>query len=269
MYKLIALDMDGTLLNSDKKLTERVKTAITSAKNKGVHVVLASGRPTEGMMPYLIELGLDTDKDFILSYNASLILKVASKEVISRAILKGSDVKELYKVAQNLNVNIHAFSTDKGLITPKNSEYTQVEATLNDIDFSLFDFNDIDDNEDILKVMMIDAEDHLSKVIEQLPAYLQDKYSCARSTPFFYEFMNPKSHKGYGMAALCKHLNLSSDQVICIGDGGNDKEMIEFAGLGIAMENATDEVKAIAQVITSSNDDDGVAKAIEKYILNS
>ena len=268
MYKLIALDMDGTLLNSEKKLTDRVKSAISQAKNKGVHVVLASGRPTEGMMPTLVELGLDTNEDFVLSYNASLILKVASKEVISSAILTGADVKELYKIAQQLNVNIHAFSVDKGLITPKESEYTQVEATLNGIDFSLFDFNELDDNEAILKVMMIDAEDHLSKVIEQLPTYLQDKYSCARSTPFFYEFMNPKSHKGFGMAALCKHLNLSPDQVIAMGDGGNDKEMIEFAGLGIAMENATDDVKSIAQHITSSNDDDGVAKAIEEFVLN-
>ena len=267
MYKLIALDMDGTLLNSEKKLTTRVKTAISKAKEKGVHVVLASGRPTEGMMPTLIELGLNTDNDYVLSYNASLILKVASKEVVSSAILKGSDAKELYKIAQQLNVNIHAFSVDKGLITPKDSEYTQVEARLNGISFSLFNFEDINDDEDILKVMMVDHEDHLSKVIEQLPPYLQDKYSCARSTPFFYEFMNPKSHKGFGMAALCEHLNLSAEEVICIGDGGNDKEMIEFAGLGIAMENATDDVKSIAQYTTSSNDNDGVAKAIEKYIL--
>lgn len=269
MYKLIALDMDGTLLNSEKKLTERVKTAISNAKNQGVHVVLASGRPTEGMMPTLIELGLNTNEDFVLSYNASLILKVTSKEVISSAILKGSDAKLLNKIAQDLDVNIHAFSVDKGLITPKASEYTQVEATLNGIDFSLFDFNDLDDNEDILKVMMVDPKEHLSKVIDRLPPYLQEKYSCARSTPFFYEFMNPKSHKGYGMAALCAHLGLSSDEVICIGDGGNDKQMIEFAGLGIAMQNATDEVKSVAQYITSSNDEDGVAKAIERYILNS
>jgi Cof subfamily protein (haloacid dehalogenase superfamily) len=162
-----------------------------------------------------------------------------------------------------------AFSTDKGLITPKKNEYTQVEATLNGIEFSLFDFEQLNDNEDILKVMMIDPEDHLTKVIEQLPDYLQEKYSCARSTPYFYEFMNPKSHKGFGIAALAKYLNLSADEIICVGDGGNDKQMIEFAGLGVAMENAVDDVKSIAQHITSSNDEDGVAKVIEDFILGN
>ena len=268
MYKLIALDMDGTLLNSGKKLTERVISSIAQAKEKGVHVVLASGRPTEGMMPTVKALGLVSDNDYMLSYNASLILNVGTKEVISSAILKGSDVKALYKIAQQLNVNIHAFSVDKGLITPKESEYTQVEATLNGIDFSIFDFNKLDDNEAILKVMMIDEESHLTQVIERLPPELKDTYSCARSTPFFYEFMNPKSHKGYGIAALAKHLNLSADQIICVGDGGNDKEMIEFAGLGVAMGNAVDDVKAIAQYVSASNDQDGVAQVIEEFILS-
>ncbi len=267
MYKLIALDMDGTLLNSQKALTSRVRSAITSAKEQGIKVVLASGRPFEGMLPTLKELGLDGKDDYALTYNASLILKVACKTVVSSAILTGQDAIELNKIANKLGVNILAYSMTRGLITPKQNKYTDFEAKLNGIEFTEFDFNKLEADEDILKVMMIDEPELLSKAIDELPQALQDKYSMARSTPFFFEFMNKDSNKGKGMAALTAHLGLSPEQIICVGDAANDLEMIKYAGLGVAMENAIDEVKAHANYITASNDDEGVAHVFEKYIL--
>ncbi|MCG6200895.1 Cof-type HAD-IIB family hydrolase [Psychromonas antarctica] len=267
MYKLIALDMDGTLLDSQKALTSRVCAAIAKAKAQGVKVVLASGRPFEGMLPTLKALGLDGEEDYVLTYNASLILKVACKTVVSRAILKGQDAIELHQLANELGVNILAYSMTRGLITPKKNKYTDFEATLNDIEFSEFDFNLLDVDEDILKVMMIDESELLSNAIPLLPTELQEKYSMARSTPHFYEFMNKDSNKGKGMAALTAHLGLTAEQIICVGDAANDLEMIQFAGLGVAMENATDAVKYHADYITASNDQEGVAHVFEKYIL--
>ncbi|WP_019615627.1 Cof-type HAD-IIB family hydrolase [Psychromonas ossibalaenae] len=268
MYKLVALDMDGTLLNSEKALTSRVREAIKSAKEQGIKVVLASGRPFEGMLPTLKELDLDGADDYVLTYNASLILKVACKSVVSSAILTGQDAIDLNKLADKLGVNILAYSMTRGLITPKQNEYTDYEAKLNGIEYSEFDFNMLDADEDILKVMMIDQEQTLSKAVEQLPKSLQEKYSMARSTPFFYEFMNKNSNKGMGMAALTAHLGLTAEQIICVGDAANDLEMIKYAGLGVAMENGSDEVKANADYITASNDQDGVAHVFEKYVLN-
>ena len=267
MYKLIALDMDGTLLNSQKELTSRVRSAISSAKEQGIKVVLASGRPFEGMLPTLKELGLDGDEDYALTYNASLILKVACGTIVNQAILKGQDAIELYAMAQKLGVNILAYSLTRGLITPKQNTYTDYEARLNGIEFTEFDFNLLEKDEDILKVMMIDEPDLLSDAINRLPQSLQSKYSMARSLPFFFEFMNIDSNKGKGMEALTAHLGLNPEQIICVGDAANDLEMIKYAGLGVAMENATDEVKAHANYITASNDNDGVAHVFEKYIL--
>lgn len=268
MYKLVALDMDGTLLDSQKKLTNRVRSAISSAKEQGIKVVLASGRPFEGMLPTLQELGLDSEEDYVLTYNASLILKVACRTVVNSAILTAQDAIELYEIANNLGVNILAYSMTRGLITPKQNKYTDYEAKLNSIGFTEFDFYDLPADEGILKVMMIDEPEILAGAIKQLPQALQDKYSMARSTPFFFEFMNKDSNKGKGMAALTTHLGLSPEQIICVGDAANDLEMIKFAGLGVAMENATDEVKAHANYITTSNDNEGVAEVFEKYILN-
>ncbi len=267
MYKLVALDMDGTLLDSQKELTSRVRSAIASAKEQGIKVVLASGRPFEGMLPTLKELGLDSEEDYALTYNASLILKVACQTVINSAILTGQDAIELYETANKLGVNILAYSMTHGLITPKQNKYTDYEAKLNNIEFTEFDFYNLDADEEIVKVMMIDEPELLENAITQLPQALQDKYSTARSTPFFFELMNKQSNKGNGMEALTAHLGLSPEQIICVGDAANDVEMIKYAGLGVAMENATDEVKAHANYITASNDQDGVAHVFEKYVL--
>jgi len=268
MYKLVALDMDGTLLDSQKKLTSRVRSAITSAKAQGIKVVLASGRPFEGMLPTLTELGLDGEDDYALTYNASLILKVACKTVVKSAILTAQDAIELYQIANKLGVNILAYSMTRGLITPKQNKYTDYEAKLNNIEFTVFDFNKLEADEDILKVMMIDEPEILAQAIAQLPDALHNKYSTALSLPFFFEFMNKESNKGNGMAALTAHLGLDPEQIICVGDAANDLEMIKFAGLGVAMGNASDEVKTHANYITASNDNEGVAHVFEKYILN-
>lgn len=268
MYKLVALDMDGTLLNSEKQLTPRVRSAISEAKKQGVKVVLASGRPYEGMLPTIKALELDGIEDYALPYNASLILKVACGTIVSSAILTGQDAIDLYQLAQALQVNILAYSTTRGLITPRQNKYTDYEAELNGITFSEFDFNQLDKNEDIIKVMLVDEPEVLSKAIVKLPPTLQTQYSVARSLPCFYEFTNKSSNKGKGMEALVSHLGLTAEQIICVGDADNDLEMIKFAGLGIAMENAVDEVKFHANYITKSNDQDGVAHVFEKYILN-
>ena len=268
MYKLVALDIDGTLLNSQKQLTSRVCAAIKSAKQQGVKVVLASGRPLEGMLATAKILGLDGINDFILPFNGSLIIKPVSKEILHSAILTGKDAIKLKQLADNLGVNILAFSPTRGLITPKHNTYTDYEAKLNNIEYSIVDFNQLEPDEAILKVMMIDEPELLSQAIAQLPNSLKMQYSMARSLPFFYEFMNPDSNKGMGMKALANHLNLTADEIICVGDAENDLQMIQFAGLGVAMENASAQLKASANYICASNDQDGVAEVFEKFVLN-
>ncbi|WP_435237611.1 Cof-type HAD-IIB family hydrolase [Psychromonas sp. PT13] len=268
MYKLVALDMDGTLLNSEKQLTPRVRAAISAAKKQGVKVVLASGRPYEGMISTIKELELDGIEDYALPYNASLILKVACGTIVSRAILTGQDAINLYQISKQLQVNILAYSTSRGLITPRKNKYTDYEAELNGITSSEFDFDQLTENEDIIKVMLVDEPELLTEAIKKLSKTLHNDYSIARSLPCFYEFTNKNSNKGKGMEALTAHLGLTPEQIICVGDAGNDLEMIQFAGLGVAMENALDEVKAHANYITKSNDQDGVAHVFEKYILN-
>lgn len=267
MYKIIALDMDGTLLNDDKIITEVTKKALQSARKKGVKVVLASGRPIDGLRRYLDELGLVDNNEYVLSYNGCLVQETKSEKIISEKGLKGSDLHYIYNFAREFGVNIHAFSPTRGLITPKNSKYTEVEAEINKIDINICDFNEISEDESIIKIMLIDEPDVLDKAIEKLPKEVGEKYNLAKSTPYFFEIINKESNKGLGLKALADYLNVDKDEIIAVGDAGNDLDMIEFAGLGVAMENGHSNVKEAANYITKSNNEDGVAEVVKKFIL--
>lgn len=267
MYKLIAIDMDGTLLKEDKSVSERTKNAIKAAKDKGVHVVIATGRPIDGVRRYLEELNMLGENDYVLSYNGGLVLKTKSREVISKISLTGSDLHYLHNLSKKLGVNIHAFSEIHGLITPKNSKYTEVEANINNIKISINDYSEIEDDHSIIKVMMIDEPEVLQKAVDNLPQEVYDKYTVVRSTPYFLEFLNKAVNKGTGVELLAKHLGVKQDEIMTFGDAGNDLDMIVYAGMGVAMANAFDEVKEAANYITDSNEEDGVAKAIEKFVL--
>nr|WP_086940923.1 sugar-phosphatase [Thaumasiovibrio occultus] len=267
MYKLVALDMDGTLLNSQKQISPRTKQAIAQARAHGVHVVLASGRPLEGMVKYLDELEMNGEDDYVLSYNASVVQRARCKSVIRKQIMTGKDAKYIAELAKSLNTFVHAFSPTHGLITPEHNTYTDHESEINGTPITLFDFNQLSDDEEIIKVMMVADASILSAAIAKLPASLYEQYTVVQSAPFFLELMNPNSNKGTGVAMLAEFLGLDASQVICMGDAGNDEHMLRYAGLGIAMGNATDEMKAIANHVTETNDNDGVAVAIEQFVL--
>ncbi|WP_089139670.1 sugar-phosphatase [Vibrio rumoiensis] len=268
MYKLIAIDMDGTLLNSSGKISEQNKQAIAQARQQGVHVVLASGRPLDGMRAALNELNMTQDSDYVISYNGSLVQTVASNAMIRQEILKGKDAKLLNDWAQRLDVFIHAFSLEEGLISPKSNRYTTHESEINNIALTERPFETLNDADPILKVMMVEEEHKLTQAIEQIPSELHQQFTIVRSAPFFLEFMNPTSDKGSGVQALAEHLGIKASEVMTLGDAGNDHHMLKYAGLGIAMGNATEATKQIADYVTDTNDNSGVALAIEKFVLS-
>lgn len=268
MYKIMALDMDGTLLNQNKVVTERTKEALEKAREYGVKVVLASGRPLDGLKRYLEELNLVDNDEYVLSYNGCLVQETKSGKIIYEKGLTGKDLHRLYDLSSSLGVNIHAFAPNKGgLITPKHSKYTQLEADINQIDINICDFSEIAEDENIVKIMWIDEPEILDKAIKAIPKELYEEYFIVKSTPYFLEIFNKDSGKGAALKALAKHINAKAEEVIAVGDAGNDLDMIEYAGLGVAMGNATDAVKEIAQFITATNNEDGIADVVDKFIL--
>lgn len=267
MYKLVALDMDGTLLKDDKTISKENFEAIQQAKKRGVKVVLATGRPIKGIERYLKELDLVSEKDYAVGFNGAVVQNTKTGQVIAKNPMNIDDLRYLYDLSKKLNVNIHILTLNS-CITPKRNKYSELESEMNKIPLEIVDFDKIDSNTTIVKIMMIDDEAILDKAIEKLPEEVYEKYTVVKSAPFFLEFINKKVNKGFGVEILAKNFGITRDEVICIGDAGNDVHMIEYAGLGVAMGNAFPEVKETSNYVTKTNEEHGVAHVINKFILD-
>ena len=266
MYKLIAVDMDGTLLNEEKEISNRAKEAIGKLKEKGKRLVLATGRPLNGVMQYIEKLNLFDENDYVIAFNGALVQSTKTKKIIFNRPLSLTSYQELYKVSQQLGVNIHAL-TDQSVLTPKNNPYTEIESNINHIPIIEGAVNEQDPATIIVKVMFIDDEKKLDEIVPKLPGWVKEKYTILRSAPYFLEFLDKSVNKGAGVSAVAKQLGLKREEIICVGDAGNDLDMIRYAGLGVAMGNAFEEVKSEADYITHTNEEDGVAHVIEEFML--
>ncbi|NLZ48935.1 MAG: sugar-phosphatase [Clostridiales bacterium] len=267
MYKLIALDMDGTLLRKDKTISERTFNALQAARERGVKVVLSTGRPVMGIRNYLDYLGLNEDDEYAITFNGSAVQTGKSGNMLFQKFMTGKDLHRIYKLSQEHDLNIHAFDKNGRLITPKANKYTDVEAEINKIQVQVEDFNNIKYDDKIIKVMIVDEPEKLDKLEKNMPKEYSADYSIMRSASIFLEFLKPGINKSIGLSVLSEHLNIAKEEIIAVGDADNDIAMIKYAGLGVAMDNAFPQVKEAADYITSSNNDDGVAEVIEKFIL--
>lgn len=268
-YKLIALDIDGTLLNSSRQLTSEVKKAIKRAKDKGIKVVLCTGRPLKGVQEYLDELNLREKGDYAATFNGALIQDTFTENPVSHLTLTYMDLIDLYNLSLKIGSRSHFYDTKKLYTFNKDvSDYTVYESYLTGAHLNVTSPEEISKDIDVSKFMMIDHPEILDECISKIPKEYYEKYTIVRSTPFFLEILNKDANKGSGISLLANKLGIKQEEVICVGDAGNDKHMIEYAGLGVAMGNATDDIKDLADYITLSNDDDGVAHVINKFMLD-
>ena len=268
MYKLIAIDMDGTLLRNDRTVSYRSKEAIKKAKARGINITLTSGRPLVGIVDYLGLLNLIGIDDYVVSFGGSIVQRIGTHETIAKHVLLGSDLKACYYWAQSVGVDCQAF-IDEGVIVPKINSYIAHENATMPLSVQMMDFNEVDDDTEIIKMMLVDAPETIDRVVGLIPEVFHDKYTIVRSSPVILELLNKKSCKWYGVQAVMEQLGVNNEEVICIGDERNDIDMIISAGIGVAMGNATEEVKKHADFITYDNEHDGVAYIIEKVLSNS
>ena len=227
--KVLALDLDGTLTNSQKEVTPRTRAALDAAIAKGVTIVLASGRPTAGVLPLAKELGLDKKGGCILSYNGGKIIDCRTGETLYQKQLDAQYVPELCAGVDDLAKYVD-YPICKMLITLDPARRDEVWAA---------------------------GKKQFDGRIDLYP-----------SSPFFIEAVPLGVAKDGSLAALLEHMGLGRENLMACGDGLNDRSMIEYAGVGVAMQNAEEPVKAVADYVTAAdNDHDGVAEAVEKFIL--
>lgn len=266
MYKIIALDMDETLLQPDKTISKEDKEALIKAQQMGIYVVLATGRPIFGIRKYIDELQIP-DNGYAVCFNGAEVRTIDTKTLIYNEKLSGLDVKYLANLAKELNVNMHGFDKN-GCFSEKMSKYTNLEITLNHIELNYVNYNDYTENDEIIKIMYVDEPDYLDSVIKKFPKELYEKYNIVKSAPFFLEFLKPTADKWYGIKALANYLGIKNEEIMCFGDEKNDLLMVKNAGMGIAMGNAIKELKDVAKYITLKNYENGVADALNKFIFN-
>lgn len=266
-YKMLVLDIDGTVTNSKKEITKKTLDAIIKIQELGCTVVLASGRPTPGIMPVAKELKLKEYGGYILSFNGAKIINCQTGEIIYQKVLPLEVIPTIYEEAVDNKVGLITYEKDMVISGRGIDEYVLKEAQINKIEIKEVDNFVEYVNFDINKCLITGEP----KKLEQMDRSMNEKYgedlSIYRSEPFFLEIMPKNIDKAYSLEQLCKHRNISKNEMIAVGDGFNDLSMIQYAGLGVAMDNAQEQVKQVANYITRSNDEDGVAHVIEKFIL--
>ncbi|MGF7045576.1 Cof subfamily protein (haloacid dehalogenase superfamily) [Paenibacillus sp. DS2015] len=267
-YKMIVLDLDDTLLSDDLTISPRTKQALMDAQEAGVKVVLASGRPTFAMTHIAKELELEKYGSFILSFNGAKIINCATNDILFSSTLTPATVHELYHISRQEEVWIHTYVGDE-IVTPANNEYTDIEGEITGM--PIIEAEDFVEKiqEPVVKVLMVAAPDKLVDLEKKLQHQLQGELNVVRSKPYFLEFTEAGVDKGTSLHQLIQKLDIKQEEVIAMGDSYNDLAMIKFAGLGVAMGNAPDDIKEIANHVTDTNMEDGVAKVVETFILNT
>lgn len=272
-YKLICIDMDGTLLNEEKRVPEENIIAIKKAKELGVKIAITTGRIFTSSRYFAELIGVSGP---IISSNGAYIREHDGEEEIEKYILGKENALNILEVLKKYDINTF-FNTHLSIVTnkpmPNGNTYMEMNKELpKELQIKFFIYDDLrngieNHHEEILKCICIDKDvDKISEIKKEILKI--PNIEVVSSYPDNFEIMTKGVSKGRAVESIAKYYNIKREEIICIGDGENDLSMIAFAGLGIAMGNASDEVKAAAGYTTDTNENAGVAKAIERFILS-
>lgn len=265
-YKMIVVDMDDTLLTDDHIISEENKEMIFKAQEMGVYVVLASGRPTSAMTAYAKELKMDYYNSFMISFNGSTITDLKEDKVLFEHALTKEQIHSLYDFSQQNNTHIITYLGEQ-IISERHSEYIDIESTITGLELLIVpSFKDAVTTSAV-KCLLLEEPNYLKSVEAVLKDAMPDLSVCM-SKPFFLEAAPNGIDKGAAIRVLAEKLNIHQSEIIAIGNAGNDLTMIQYAGLGVWVDNVDAELREFGDVIVASNNDHGVAEVIKRYILN-
>jgi Cof subfamily protein (haloacid dehalogenase superfamily) len=271
--KLVAIDIDGTLINDQRQITPKTVAALKKATAAGIKVVLCTGRPMTGVTAYLKELGIaDQDDEYVVSFNGGLAQSTSGNVIVNHSISFDDYADwENFCLKQGVHSQIetrdYIYTTNQDL-----SKYTIYESGLVDMPVRYRSMDEMARERDqyiVAKAMMVDEKDKIDTALAHLPQDLRDRFSIVRSEDFYLEFMHPSASKGQTLKTLSEQLGIKQDEVMALGNAQNDNSMIEFAGIGVAMGNSVPETLKIADVTVADNNHDGVAEAVDKYVFGN
>ena len=264
-YRAIALDLDGTLTNHEKVVTPKTREALLKAASQGAVIILASGRPTYGIEPVAECLELQKRGGYILSYNGGNIVNTQTGEKLFTQFLPDEVIPVLYRYAREKNHALLGYAGNEIITEMPDDQYVKEESRINKMNIRKVE-NLLDALEPHpTKLLMTGDPSDMLKAEQELLDVVGDKMDVFRSAPFFLELVPKGIDKAQSLRRLLAKINLTPADMIAFGDGYNDLSMLKLAGMGVAMANAAPEVRADADYITLSNEEDGVAAALEHF----
>ena len=267
-YKLIVLDVDGTLITEEQTISARTRATLLKVQQMGLRVVLATGRPTHGVMPLARALELDKNGGFVLSYNGAQIIHMPTNERVFERRIDPEFMAYLERGARKRGFTIFTYREDRILTSDASNLHVQREAELNKMRVEeVADFAAAVDFEPCKVMLVSDDEAALLALEEHWRRRLAGTLDVLRSEDYFLEVVPESVDKANTLSVLLEKEGIDRADVLAIGNGVRDVPMLQLVGLGVAMGNAQDSVKACADVVTLTNAEDGVAVALEKAIL--
>ncbi|MBT3362470.1 MAG: HAD family phosphatase [Chloroflexi bacterium] len=261
MYKLLALDLDGTLIGKELTISSKTKNAIAQLMSRGVTVTIATGRMFQSARPFAKELNISTP---LICYQGAMVGNPVTGEILSHLPIPLPLAKQAIEAVRKEGLHINAYLDDQLYVDHLN-EHAELYSVISKVEAhpvgDLMTFLDRDPT----KLVIIGKPSEIDQITSKLSDQFISMLYVAKSYARFCEIAHPDCGKGRALSILADQLGIDQAEVIAIGDNPNDVDMLEWAGMGIAMANGTDEAKGAANWITGSISEDGVAQAIEKF----
>lgn len=267
-YKMLALDIDGTLTTSEKIITEPTRKAVTGLQEKGIKVIIASGRSEYGFRHIVDELEFVKYGSYVMSFNGGRIINCATGEIVYDNPLSLSYLPEIYETAKENNLGIIGYEDDRLISGNGIDKYQEYDAWACKMQLKQTDKFPVYFKKPFNKCLLTGEPAHLRSVLPVIQRRFEGRLNVFLSEEFFIEVLPLNVHKAAALESFVTKLGMSPEELICIGDGANDITMIEYAGVGVAMANSNPMLIEKADYVTDSNDNDGVVKAIERFFYN-
>ena len=266
-YKLIALDIDGTLTNSKKEITPHTRYALLEAQKQGKKIILASGRHPIGIYTIAKDLLLDRYGGFIMAFNGGKIINCETGETVVSKLFPLEYLADIVGVLKDSNITINTYDDKRIISDNKVNDYSYVERDIIKAEMVVVDDFVSAVKFNINKILLAGEPDELDRYQAILSRRYDGLLDVYKSAPYFLEIMPFGVTKGSMLPLLLQKLGVRREELVAFGDHYNDMTMIGYAGFGVAMGNAEPDVKKIADYVCESNDDDGIAKTFDRYIL--
>ena len=267
LVTMIATDLDGTLLDSHKQVSEETRKVLRELKNRGILFGIASGRPVESGQILVHDWGLENDISFLIGMNGGALYDMRTKAKHKYYPLSGDKILEIMEHFKDMDVIFQCMLGNDRFVS-KSTEKTRAHAKLFCEHEHEVDLQEFLPGREIDKLILFLDPELMPAVRQRATTFSDPAYTSMQTADNLYEYMDPRINKGFGTEKACKHYGITPDHVVAFGDAENDEAMIETVGLGVAMANASDELKKIADVVLKeTNDQDGLAHFVENVVL--